>query len=67
MADNKTTNLDDAVREVNLVEKTSAKGNTYAMIQLVFNDGSVMEMMTPDFSSAKLLKQELELTKLRAK
>jgi hypothetical protein len=60
-------NLDDILSEVNLIDKVSKGGNAYSMIQLVFESGGDMQMMTPDFSSAKLLKQELELSKLRAK
>ena len=58
------TELDGVVDAVQLVEKTSKGGNRYHMIRLVIGEDN-LDMLTPTFDTAKLLKQELELQKLR--
>lgn len=66
MADLKITGLDDIIDRVELVEKSSKTGFHYHTIRLVIGDDNI-DMLAPDFSTPKLLKQELELAKLRAK
>lgn len=61
------TNIDEIVDSVNLVDKVSAKGNSYTMIQLHLENGDDINVMPPDFSTGRLLKQEVELQKLRGK
>jgi hypothetical protein len=66
MADTIVTSIDEIIDEVQIVDKISKGGNKYSMLRLSLEGGEVMDMMLPDFSSAKLLKQEVELKKYRS-
>ena len=67
MADATKTNIDDILKEVNIVERTSKAGKPYKVVQLLFENGYELEMFTRERAEITMIEQELRIVRSNAK